>query len=66
MKNALFTEDQKKIENAVQYYPLGSCQIGEIAMMSAKLYEKGIDAEKQLKLVCDKYSVSTNEFEIKS
>ncbi len=34
-ENMLFEEDQKKIENAVEYYNMGSYEIGEIARLSA-------------------------------
>lgn len=65
MSIALFPEDLKKIEVAVLYYPMGSYQAGEVARLSALLYERGIDATKQLALVCDKYGIDTS-LELKS
>ncbi len=53
----LFDEDQKKIEDAVTYYPLGSYQIGEIAELSALLYERGIDVIKELNKLHIKYRI---------
>ncbi|WP_368900784.1 hypothetical protein [Oceanobacillus oncorhynchi] len=57
MESALFLDDQKKIEKAVQDYPMGSYQIGEIAMVSALLYERGIDVEKHLRSLHDKHEL---------
>lgn len=54
----LFEEDQKKIEDSVMNYPMGSHQIGEIARLSALLYEKGINVEIELKRLCNKFFIS--------
>lgn len=56
--SALFPDDQKIIENAVQDYPISSYQIGEIARFSALLYERGFDVERHLIRTCKKYGVS--------
>lgn len=58
LENILLPEDQKKIENAVRYYPIGSYHIGEIARISALLHERGINVEKHLIRICEKYGVS--------
>lgn len=56
--NVLFPEDQKKIEEAVTLYPMGSYQIGEVARISALLYEQGVNVVEQLKYLCEVYSVN--------
>lgn len=53
----LFPEDQEKIEDAVANYPMGSYTAGEVIRLSALLYERGIDAEKQLIRICNKYGI---------
>jgi len=53
MDTVLFSEDQKKIEDAVEYHAMGSYQVGEVAKLSALLYDRGIDVIKELeKLHC--------------
>lgn len=52
---ALFEEDIKKIVESVIKYPLGSYQIGEIARISAHLYEKGINVVDVLNNIKNKY-----------
>lgn len=61
MDSVLYPEDQKKIEEAVQYFPMGSYQIGEIARLSALLYNEGIDVEKRLIEMCKTYGIKLEE-----
>ncbi|MEL3959508.1 hypothetical protein NST17_20360 [Caldifermentibacillus hisashii] len=48
LEKALYEEDQKKIEEAVVKHAMGSYQMGEVAMLSAWLYDRGIDVIKYL------------------
>ena len=52
----LFDDNIEKINNTVQYYPLGSYQVGEIAKLSGLLYQEGVDVVKELEKLCHKYS----------
>lgn len=61
MDKVLFAEDQKKIEDAVQYYPMGSYQVGEIARLSSLLYERGINVIDELNKLHRKYGISDRE-----
>lgn len=61
MSKVLFEEDQKKIEYYVLKYPLGSYQIGEIAKLSALLYERGINVIDELNKLHSKYGVHNNK-----
>lgn len=60
MESVLFPDDQQKIEDAVVKYPMGSYQIGEIARLSALLYDRGIDVEKQLINLCNRFGINPN------
>ncbi|MCY8011273.1 hypothetical protein MOB66_02250 [Bacillus haynesii] len=55
-ENMLFEEDQKKIENAVEYHNIGSREIGEVARLSALLCDKGVNVIKELQKLCYKYT----------
>lgn len=56
----LFDEDLEKIEQAVVKYPMGSYQIGEIARVSALLYNEGIDVLDALCKFADAKEVDCN------
>ncbi|MGG2091323.1 hypothetical protein AB1283_00975 [Bacillus sp. S13(2024)] len=56
--NILFEEDQRKIEDAVMNYPMGSYQAGEVVRLSALLYDKGVNVENELKKLCNKFFIS--------
>ena len=55
--DVLFSEDLKKINYYVSNYPMGSYQMGEIARLSALLYERGVDVKKHLEFLCKHYRV---------
>lgn len=57
----IFPEDRKKIEESVMLYPMGSYQIGEVARISALLYEQGVNVVEQLKYLCEIYNVKQKE-----
>ncbi|KUL16233.1 hypothetical protein P4T28_15400 [Bacillus paralicheniformis] len=54
-ENVLFEEDQKKIENAVEYHNMGCSEIAEIATLSALLCDKGVNVIKELQKMLYKY-----------
>lgn len=56
-EKVLFDDDQKKINDAVRLHAMGSYQIGEVAKLSALLYDRGIDVIQQLKALHRKYNV---------
>ena len=47
----LFDEDLEIIENAINYYPLGSFGVSEIVMYSALLQNFGVDVVRELDLL---------------
>lgn len=57
-ESALFTEDQMKIEESVLYHAMGSYQIGEIARLSALLYDRGIDVIKHLEKLHNDFGIN--------
>lgn len=57
----LFDDDQKKIEEAVLYHAMGSYQIGEIAYLSALLYDRGINVIKELEKLSHASDISVTE-----
>lgn len=57
-RKILFDEDQKKVDNSVEYHAMGSYQIGEVARLSALLYDMGIDVIKELENLCRKFNVN--------
>jgi hypothetical protein len=61
LNSVLFDDDQKKIEDAVLYHPMGSYQIGEIARLSALLYDKGVDVVKYLEKLHDAFGINSKE-----
>lgn len=63
MDKILFKEDLKKIEDAVEKYPLGSYQIGEIARLSGLMYERGINVAAQLEYLCELHMVELEHLE---
>lgn len=54
----LFDDDQKKIEDAVMNYPIGSYQAGEVVRLSALLYDRGVNVENELKKLHNKFGIS--------
>lgn len=58
IENVFFEDDLKKIKDAVEKYPLGSYQMGEIARLSALLSERGIDVIEHLERLCEKYRIN--------
>lgn len=57
---ALLNEDQKKIDDSVEYHSMGSYQIGEVARLSSLLYVRGVDVNKELENLCRKFNVNNN------
>lgn len=60
-EKALFDEDQKKIEDSVEYHAMGSYQIGELARLSALLYDRGVDVIKEIEKLHYKFGIEKRE-----
>lgn len=58
IESVFFEDDLKKIKDAVEKYPLGSYQMGEIARLSALLSEMGIYVIEHLERLCEKYRIN--------
>lgn len=56
--NALFKEDEEKIDDSIIYHSMGSYQIGEIARLSALLYDRGVDVIKELEKLHHKFNIN--------
>ncbi len=53
----LFDEDQKKVEESVEFHAMGSYQVGEIARLSSLLYDRGVDVIRELENLCRRFNV---------
>jgi|GEM_PF-3255317 len=56
-RKILFSEDQNKIDESVEYHAMGSYQIGEVARISSLLYDRGVDVIRELENLCHKFNV---------
>jgi len=60
-EKVLFEEDQKKIDDSVRLHAMGSHQIGEIAEISATLYDRGVDVVRELQRLQRVFNVGNAE-----